>query len=158
MSSPRVEALIGKLEKGRQKTREILSGLTPEQWQQVVYSERNAWTARDLLAHFVSAEEHLLELAKDVASSGEGAPEGFDFEAFNVDEQTRLRDHSPQQLLAMLDAARQATLDWARTLGDERLDRVGRHPALGEVSLEVMITAIYGHQLLHMREVQPKLG
>jgi len=156
MPPPRIEELIGKLEKGGRKTNEILGKLTPEQWQQVVYDEPPAWTWRDLLAHFVSAEARLLGLARDVAAGGAGAPEDFDFDAFNAEEQTRLRDQSPQQLLSALNAARQTTLAWVRALSDEQLDRVGRHPVLGDVSLETMLVAIYGHQLFHMREAQPK--
>ncbi len=157
MTSARVRALVGKLEKGREKTNAILGALTPAQWQQIVYEGPPAWTARDLLAHFASAEQSLLALAKNVAEGGSGLPEGFDFDAFNAQEQARLREHSPRELLAMLDAARQATLDWTRTLDEEHLDRVGRHPVLGDVSLETMLVAIYGHQLLHMRELQAQL-
>jgi len=154
MLSPRVQTLISKLEKGAQKTNEIFSKLTPEQWNQVIFDEPAKWTWRDLLAHFVSAEEHLLELAQNVAAGGEGSPEDFDFDAFNAQEQERLRDYPPARLLAMLDLARQETLDWVATLNDTHLDYQGRHPALGIVSVETMVTAIYGHQLLHMREVQ----
>jgi hypothetical protein len=156
MSSPRLEEIIGRLEKGGRKTNEILGKLTPEQWQRVVYDDPLVWTARDLLAHFVSAEESLLKLAQDVATGGAGLAEDFDYDAFNAEEQARLRDQSPQQLLPALNAARQKTLDWARALDDVQLDREGRHPALGEVSLETMLVAIYGHQLFHMREVQNK--
>ncbi len=154
MSSPRIQALVSKLEKGKQKTRETLSRLTPEQWQQIVYAELPAWTARDLLAHFVSAEDKLLALAQDVALGGRGTPEGFDLDSFNSAEQKRLLSRSPAELLDELDAARQRTLDWVRTLDDECLDRVGNHPGLGEVSLEVMIVSIYGHQLFHIRDWQ----
>ena len=158
MPSPRVEEIIGRLEKGNRKTNEIFGKLTPEQWQRVVYDEPPVWTARDLLAHFVSAEESLLKLAQDVAASGAGLPAGFDYDAFNAEEQARLRDQSPQQLLPALNAARQKTLDWTDTLDDAQLDRVGQHPALGEVTLETMLVSIYGHQLFHMREVQAKLS
>ena len=158
MPSPRLEEIIGRLEKGGRKTNEIFGKLTPEQWQRVVYDDPTAWTARDLLAHFVSAEESLLRLAQDVAAGGAGLPEDFDYDAFNAEEQARLRDQSPQQLLPALNSARQRTLDWTRTLDDAQLDREGRHPALGDVSLETMLVAIYGHQLFHVREVQAKLG
>lgn len=153
MLSPRVQALISRLEKGAQKTNEIFGKLTPEQWEQVIFEEPEKWTWRNLLAHFVSAEEHLLELAQNVAAGGEGAPEEFDFDAFNAQEQVRLRDYPPARLLAMLDLARQETLDWVATLDDKRLDYEGRHPALGIVSLETLVMSIYGHQLFHMREV-----
>ena len=156
MLPPRVQALIDRLEKGKQKTNEILGGFSPEQWEQVVYNAPQEWTWRHLLAHFVSAEERLLEIAQNVAAGGKGAPEGFDYDAFNAEESARLQDHPPARLFALLDLARQATLDWVATLDDARLECVGRHPALGIVSVEAMVTAIYGHQLFHMRDAQSK--
>ncbi|HUW15002.1 MAG TPA: DinB family protein [Anaerolineae bacterium] len=153
MSRPRVDAVLGRLEKGIGKTLQFFAGLSSEQWQQVVYADPYLWTVRDLLAHFVSSEGALLELAQDVATGGEGAPEGFSYDSFNAREQERLRDCSAQDLLADLAAARQVTVEWVRTLAEADLDRVGRHPALGMVSLETMLTAIYGHQLLHMRDL-----
>jgi len=156
--TPRVESLIAKLEKGRSKTLQSLSSLVPDQWARIVYLEPSAWEVRDLVAHFVSAEERLLELAQDVASGGQGAPAGFDYHAFNAEEHQRLQNKSPEELLRALDEARRATLEWVRTLEDARLDLVGRHPALGEITLETMLTAIYGHQLLHMRDLQSRLN
>lgn len=154
MPSQRVETLIAKLEKGHTKTQEILGSLAPEQWRTVVYEEPELWDARALLAHFVSAEQRLLELAQDVVSGGPGVAEDFDFDAFNAEEQQRLKARSPQELLQALAGDRGATLRWVRTLDDEQLDQIGTHPVLGEVTVEAMILAIYGHQLLHMRELQ----
>lgn len=153
MSGPRLRALVARLEKGHQKSLEIFQRLTAEQWQQVIYTQPYPWTARDLLAHFVSAEEALLQLAQDVAEGGSGAPPDFDYQDYNTKEHKRLLGRTPQDLLVDLSSARQATLDWVSTLAEETLDRQGRHPALGDISLETMITAIYGHQLLHMRDL-----
>ncbi len=61
-------------------------------------------------------------------------------------------------MLLALAKARQVTLEWVRTLDDSQLDRIGRHPVLGEVTLETIITAIYGHQLLHMRDLRLQLA
>ncbi|MBN1536414.1 MAG: DinB family protein [Anaerolineales bacterium] len=157
MANPRLDALTARLEKGHQKTMAIFEALNPTAWQSVIYEEPYPWTFRDLLAHFVSSEERLLLLVQNVATGGEGAPAGFDFDAFNAQEQTRLTDRSPQELLTALNQARNTTLDWLQTLEDSQLENIGRHPALGEVTLETMITAIYGHQLMHMREVKGKI-
>jgi hypothetical protein len=158
MASERVQSLIAKLEKGGLKTQEILRSLAAEQWSRILYDGPPAWTVRDLLAHLVAAEGRLLDIAQDVAAGGKGAPPGFSLDAFNAEEQMRLAARSPEELLPALGKARQVTLDWVRTLDDSQLDRLGRHPALGEVTLETMITAIYGHQLLHMRDLKSKLG
>ncbi|MEW6567966.1 MAG: DinB family protein [Chloroflexota bacterium] len=162
MAGARVQALTARLEKGRRKTHEILSALGAEAWDGCLYPPVRtpgrcgppAWTVRDLLAHFVSAEEALRLICQDTAVGGQGAPEGFDFDAFNAYEQDRFRQRTPPQLLEDVWQARQETLDWLGTLSEDDLDRVGRHPVLGQVSLETMITAIYAHQLLHMRELQ----
>ena len=156
MGSERVESLIAKLEKGGLKTREILGSLPADQWSRILYDGPPGWNVRDLLAHLVSAEPRLLQIAQDVAAGGPGAPPGFDLDAFNADEQRRLKDTSPEELLSALAKTRQVTLDWVHTLEDSQLDRRGRHPALGEVTVEVMITAIYGHQLLHMRDLKAR--
>ena len=158
MPSSRLESLVTRLEKGRLKTRQTLEALAPEQWSHIVYAGPADWSVRDLLAHFVSAEVNILELAQGVASGGAGAPSGFDYDAYNAAEQVRLREQRPEELPRALDEARAETLAWARTLDDAVLDRVGRHPGLGDVTLETMITAMYGHQLLHIRDVQQRLG
>ena len=46
---------------------------------------------------------------------------------------------------------------WVADLEETTLDRMGHHPALGEITLETFLTAIYGHQLLHMRDLQALL-
>ncbi|MCX6034582.1 MAG: DinB family protein [Chloroflexi bacterium] len=157
MTDPRADALAARLEKGRQKTFEIFNALTLEQWQQPLYHEPD-WQVRHLLAHFVSAENQLLALAQSVAAGGPGAPPDFDYDRFNADEQSRLEGQSLSILLETLDQARQGTIVWVRTLDASQLEMVGRHPVLGDVTVETMVTAIYGHQLIHMRELSRLLG
>jgi hypothetical protein len=150
----RVNELVSRLRKGGHKTAEILGGLSDDQWQMVLYAGPPAWTVRDLLAHFLSAEEALLHIARDIAAGGPGAPVGFDYHAFNADEQARLAGIPPHQLLADLAAAREATIAWVAGLEEADLERTGHHPALGEITLEAFINGFYGHQLLHMRDLQ----
>lgn len=152
MTETRAEALAARLEKGRQKTLEIFDGLTPEQWQQPLY-QNPTWQVRHLLVHFVSTEVQLFALARDVAAGGPGAPADFDYDRFNAAEQTRLEGLSLSELRGMLDQARSQTIAWVRTLEAAQLDRDGYHPALGQVNLETLILSIYGHQLLHMRDL-----
>ena len=150
----RVNDLVDRLHKGGRKTAEILGPLSDDQWQMVLYARPPAWTVRDLLAHFLSAEEALLRLARDIGAGGPGAPVGFDYHAFNADEQARLAVIPPRQLLADLAAAREATIAWVARLDEADLDRRGHHPALGEITLEAFINGFYGHQLLHIRDLQ----
>ena len=151
MPQPRLDGLLAKLEKGHQKTRQVFDQLTPEEWHLVLYDKPD-WSARHLLAHFVFAEEHLLQLAQNVAGNGPGAPEGLDINQFNAREQARNQDRSVGNLLDALDQARRRTIEWARNLTEEQLDKIGRHPALGQISVEAMLTTLVGHQIIHLRD------
>ena len=152
MSRPRLDSLLEKLEKGHQKTRQVFNKLTAEEWESALYGGPD-WSTHNLLAHFVSAEENLLGLAQNVAGGGPGAPEGLDINQFNAQEQRRNLGRSVWELIEALDLARQRTIEWVRTLTDEQLDKIGRHPALGEISVEAILTAIFGHQILHLRDL-----
>ncbi len=154
----RVDDLVARLTKGAGKTAQILGSLSDDQWQRALYTEPLAWTARDLAAHFLSAEEALLRVMQDVASGGSGAPEDFNYDDFNFDEQVRLAGLPPRRLLADLVEARVATIAWVSNLDEADLDRHGHHPALGDITLGSFINAIYGHQLMHMRDLQRLLG
>ena len=154
----RVDDLVARLTKGAGKTAQILGGLSDGQWQTALYAEPLAWTVRDLAAHFLSAEVALLRVMQDIASGGPGAPENFNYDAFNSDEQMRLAGLPPRCVLADLAEARAATIAWISKLDESDLDRHGRHPALGDITLEFFINAIYGHQLMHMRDLQRLLA
>lgn len=158
MPETRTQELIARLERGQRKTTEAFRRLTAAQWETAVYRDPATWTPRNLLAHFLSSERELLRLCRNVAEGGPGVPEAFDFDAYNAEQQMLLQDLGAVELIDQLEAARTQTLEWARGLEDGQLDLVGRHPALGEISLETMILAIYGHQLMHMRDLQGALG
>jgi len=155
--SERIQKLLVRLRKGIAKSKEVFAHLDRTEWEIVLYEDPYPWTMRDLLAHFFSAEEGLLRLVQDVAAGGEGAPEGFDYQAFNAREQARLACVPHGQLMDDLVAARQCTLSWVEELEESALDQAGRHPALGEITVETFINAIYGHQLMHVRDLQRAL-
>jgi len=152
MMETRIVRLVEKLERGKLKTLEILGNLKDGQWQQIVY-QQPAWQIRDLLAHFVYSEEQLLALYQSIVKDGPGAKEGIDIDRYNAEEQKKLEGIKPFFLLERLKQARNETIAWVRSLSEEQLDKVGRHPVLGEINVEIMIEAIYGHQLLHMRDL-----
>jgi hypothetical protein len=149
----RVDDLVARLNKGARKTSEFFGALSKERWACVVYASPSPWTLRDLLAHFLSSEVGLLRIAQDIAAGGTGAPDGFDYNQFNADEQLRLTGVPAAELLSQLAEARSRTLAWLSGLADADLDKVGQHPALGQVNLETLVNAVYGHQLMHMRDV-----
>ena len=157
MKSKRIEKMSARLERGLHKTNEILDSLEQDGWRGPIEGESDGWTVKDLVAHFIVSEEHLLMIAKDIAAGGEGAPEDIDIDAFNEDQIGRQPDRTPDELQALLGDARETTIAWVAEQDDETLDRLGRHPTLGDSSVETIIFSIYAHQLLHMRELTLKI-
>ena len=153
MTSSRIQDHQKRLERNRSLVLKTFSNVRPGGWSKTVYEEPTPWTLRDLLAHFVSAERALRELAENIAAGGEGAPEGFDYNAFNRREQNVYRAYSPEELLRMFSESRDSLLEWSGTLTAEQLDRKGRHPAWGEVTLSDVLSAVHGHTLLHIRDL-----
>jgi hypothetical protein len=155
--SKRVDELVKRLRKEGRETAKFFAGLSDDQWKMVLYEGPPVWTVRNLLAHFLSVEEGLLRIAQDIAAGVPYAPEGLDHDALNAKEQARLADLSPRQLLADLAAARQAAIAWVEGLDEADLDRVERHPALGEITPEALFKVGHKHQLKHMRDLQALL-
>ena len=153
----RVDALCARLRRGAGRLDRAFSGLTDGQWARVAYPGPPKWTVRDVLAHLLSAEDGLRRVGQEVAAGRPGAPGGLDYNRLNADDQCRLAGVPPGSLLRRLVDSRKTTISWVATLNDEQLDRVGRHPALGEITLETHINAIYGHSLMHLRDLRPIL-
>ena len=157
MKEPRVEALVEKLTRGIAKSFEIFHSVEPGLWEQPIFDDPGSWNLKDLVAHFVYSEENLQRVARDIATGGEGYPEDIDIDAFNEREMEKLRHRSVEELLADLKDGRTGLIEWVGELSELELDREGRHPVLGVANVETVIFSIYAHQLLHMREMAPRL-
>jgi hypothetical protein len=148
------ERLAERLVSENQRTLEFFRALTPEQWDCVVYSQGPVWTARHLLAHFVSAEQALKRLIEDVYAGGAGAPEDLDIDGFNAGEVAELVKCTPEELLQEFDLSRQACVALVRAMQPADLENTGRHPFLGWVALEDMIKLLYRHDQIHLRDLR----
>ncbi len=136
----------------------VFECLTPEQWQTVIYTDGMTWTIKDLLAHQISAEGEFQYYGRDVLNGGEGAPEGFDINAFNNREVAARADQTPGELLAAFRATRQTTIDFVATIRDDQFALRGRHPFFGMMVIEDMFKLIYRHNMMHARDIRKALG
>ena len=148
------ERLAERLANESQKTLEFFRALLPEQWDCDIYTQGPVWTARHLLAHFVSAEQAMSRLIEDVYAGGAGAPEDFDIDGFNAGEVAELVKHKPEVLLREFDLKRQACVALVCKMKPADLANAGRHPFLGWVSLEDMIKMLYRHDQIHLRDLR----
>lgn len=140
-----------------QKTRGYFQGLKPADWHQPVYTTGSGWTVREVLAHFVSAEQAFQSLLEDVTQGGPGAPRDMDVVAFNESDVPRFSSQSPQTLLDAFALARTATVELTRRLSPPDLARRGYHPFFGDSNMESMLKLIYRHNMIHMRDVRKAL-
>ena len=124
------ERLAERLASESQKTLEFFRALSPEQWDCVVYPQGPVWTARHLLAHFVSAEQAITRLIEDIISGGAGAPEDFDIDGFNAGEVAELVKRTPEELLAEFEQSRRACVALVSKMQPADLSKIGRHPFL----------------------------
>jgi hypothetical protein len=149
--------LAEKLEAEGAKTLEIFRALLPDQWELTVYTDGSAWTIRQVLAHFVTAEVGILRLIDNIIEGGTGSPENFDINRFNEKEVSAVRDEHPNSLLRKYEQTRRVTIEKVRNLQEEDLVRVGRHPFLGPAPVVDIIKLIYRHNQIHQRDFRKLL-
>ncbi len=150
----RQEFVVKRLQAEGAKTAAFFRTLTEANFSQQVYTTGPTWRVRDLLAHFVSAENTFREYGLQILAGGSGAPEDFIIDEFNAIQVAALRDASTADLITQFEAARAATIGMMQGMQDSDFDRVGRHPWFGRVPLENMSKLIYRHTMLHERDIR----
>jgi hypothetical protein len=151
-------AIAERLQQESQRTVDIFQVIPEVDWGILVYTEGAQWTIHTLLAHFVSTEESILLLMKNILAGGNGSPEEFDLDQFNAVEVQALAALSPGELIARFHAARQDTVRWVQDLQAGQLQQVGRHPFLGLAPLEDILKLLYRHNQLHQRDIRRVLS
>ncbi|MCX6033056.1 MAG: maleylpyruvate isomerase N-terminal domain-containing protein [Chloroflexi bacterium] len=152
--SQRTDTLAARLRDEDAALAAFFAAFLPEQWRTPIYTEGTPWTSHDVLAHLVSAERGLTRMIEDVVGGGSGVAADFDYDAFNAVEVAALAGRSPSDLLADFRVARADLIALVEQLADTDLDHHGRHPALGDVTLEAYIKAVYQHAKIHVRDVK----
>jgi hypothetical protein len=153
----RQELILKRLQNEGRKTAAYFRSLRNGDFGQPVYTTGPNWRVRDVLAHFVSAEQKLHFYGREVLAGGLGAPEDFVIDEFNATQVAGLRDVLPGSLVKQFETARAATASMVAGMADADFDRIGRHPWFGQVALEQMLKLVYRHNMLHERDVRRAL-
>ena len=129
----------------------LLRGL-PEAWTETNEGE-GTWSVSTVLAHLIHCEnEDWLPGAREILASSEAEP----FAPLDREGHVRYRGNkSLPQLLDNFARARAKSLDELRAmhLTPENLERRGRHPALGPVTLSELLTTWAAHDLTHLHQI-----
>ena len=147
-----------KLQAEGEKAVAFFNNLSSQELELGIYSDGPAWNARELLAHFVSAETAFHELIEDILAGGNGAPEGFDIDVFNQRQVLLLGDIPASELIEQFQQVRRQTVQMVEKLDPELLDRTARHPFLGIAPLIEIIKLIFRHNQIHLRDIRSAIS
>jgi len=155
--SNRQELILKRLAEEGRKTADYFRSLEESTYTQRVYTTGPNWRVREILAHFVSAEQIFGFYGRDILNGGAGAPEDFVIDEFNATQVAGLKEAQPADLIRQFEMARAETIALIRGMTDTDLERQGRHPWFGKVPLERMLKLVYRHNMLHERDVRKAL-
>jgi hypothetical protein len=133
----------------------LLRGL-PDRWI-AAHEGDGTWSPFDVLGHLIHGEQtDWLPRAQIILTHGESRP----FEPFDRLAQITA---APQTMDALLDEfarLRRGNLDQlaALELSDDDLERRGRHPELGTVTLRQLLATWVAHDLDHVMQISRTLG
>ena len=116
-----------------EKMTAYFAALDDADWEKEVYTEGTTWTVRNVLVHFVTAEQGFLKLFPTIVEGGEGSSKDFDVDRYNASQQKKTESLSPQELLEKFQEIRAKMAAWTETLSAEDLLKEGRHPFLEEI-------------------------
>lgn len=115
----------------------------------------DGWTIREILTHLWNAEEDHCRVIATIAKGDHAKLEGsLDLENHNA---TRLAERGNQtkaDILAGLAAQRARTEALFNRFSEEQLALEGRHPALGQMTIEKIFRIIGIHMKMHTQEIK----
>jgi uncharacterized damage-inducible protein DinB len=154
MTNPNAIAAADKLRAEGERTLSFFGALSDAHWHAQLYADGACWTVAQTFEHLIVAERLLARLIARVADGGPGAPDDFDIDATNLAKTGALGSDDRAALTAAYAETRAATAAFAGALSAEQLERRGRHPAMGDSSVEDMLKMIYLHNTLHIKDVK----
>jgi hypothetical protein len=156
MNDPFLAETTALLERTPRVVRTLLEGL-PDGWLDTPDTPGDGWTPRDVVGHLISAElDDWIPRAEMILRDGTSrAFEPFDRFA-HVERDVGV---SLPALIERFEALRREQLTRLRELvGEGDLDRVGRHPELGEVTMRQLLATWAVHDLDHVAQIYAALA
>ena len=149
--------IIAELEKNLDDSIAFFKSLSPDELSIQVYQDGAQWTVQQVLAHFITIENSMQWLFKDILAGGPGSPEGFDVERFNRTQPKKLDGKTVDELIAQFKSVRNETISIVSSMSDADFDREGRHAFHGHGKLERFIRWAYEHVGLHLEDLRKRL-
>lgn len=145
-----VDRIAKKIMQARQQLLDAIQGLTEEEMAQPFNAE---WSIREILHHVAIGEQANLEIAERALIGDPITIEGFDMDAWNVEQVAQQAGRPTSEAIAALQHVRQKTLSLLRSLSAEDLAVKLNHPGWGEMTVAQLFRALGIHDLMHRRDI-----
>lgn len=152
-----------KLESERARLNQVTAEMSREE---LLEPHASGWSAKDLLAHLVIAEELNVKFARAFveldnpkqlkifrADFPDYPHEQFTFDEFNAYMTDKLRAQTLDLVLSEIVRVRGETLAWLDTLREEQLERRGLHAVWGETTARGMFRILALHDKMHREDL-----
>ena len=149
--------IIEKLEQNLEDSITFFQSLNPDQLALKVYPDDESWTVKQVLAHFITIEQSMHWLFKNILAGGSGSPENFDIEKFNRTQPNKLFGLTTDELIDQFRLVRQDTIAIVSGMDEKDLDREGLHAFHGHGKLERFICWAYEHTRIHVDDIREAL-
>ena len=154
----KVEHWQEQLTQSRSALKQVLAGLSAEQWQTKVYGEGQDWTVQDMVSHLVDSEAGMSIHVYKIRKGRETIPEDFDLTQWNAGVVERTGETTPAELDQRLDETRARLLEGLATLNDDEWSLTGRHPLRGIITIEQYYETITEHEIQHTEQIKNALN
>ena len=146
--------LADKLKHEGEKSVKYLESLGDEQWKIEIYTEGTVWTIRNILAHLMTSERAFVRLFENIRQGKMGVSDDFVIDRYNASQQKKTKELGSQELLQLFKSVRGDMIAWVLLVSDSDLEKIGRHPFLGQTTLREMIKMVYLHNQIHIRDIK----
>jgi hypothetical protein len=154
----RKTAIIKELEDSAKQTVAFYNSLSEQQLDTQVYQNDPSWNVQQVLAHFITIEQSMQWLFRNIIDGGPGSPEDFDVDRFNRTQPQKLQNLSLAELLEDFTAVRRQTIAMVAKMTDTDLDREGRHAYHGHGTLARFVRWAYEHARIHEADMRRALN
>lgn len=127
-------------------------------WENQIYSDGAAWTARQLVIHLANADRGHNNQIMGIVAGKEVIPPDFDIERYNRRSVEKQAEMTPEEGRAALSETRAALLAWLDTADESILTLSGRHASLNILTLDQFFRVMSDHERQHAREMATALG
>jgi hypothetical protein len=159
---PELSSLYEKLQREQELVRALIESAPPEALNRRGPSSglEPGWSARETLAHLVSAEHGMLELARTIANGqGDALPTDYDVHAENAKAVTKLAGLSATTLLSEWERGRAEWHSLLEAVTPEQMEMSGRHPASPQpMTLRTVVIVMLRHERGHHKEMAALLA